>query len=628
MAVRKILEDDFGYKETSDRLAGYQNRNRPGQIPVPSGEAAIKSTENPEDKISASDDIRSTANFSNKAAATSEKDVSLPISYKAGEVLFGRYRFIEKLGSGSSSIVCRVKDQEIDDEVALKVLDRSQAFGTGLEQFKKEIKIARKLNHPNIVSIYDYGKRDGHHFITLELVVGSDLKTIMEKEGRFSAEKGLPLVLQICDGLQAIHEQGIIHRDLKPQNIKLRNDGVIKILDFGLASNHDLSSQSQASQENTLVGSVAYMSPEQIQGRNLDQRSDIYSLGVILYELFTEQSPFDGKELKGLIYQQLNDQPTPPSTINPGLSKELEACILKCMSKEPQQRYGSCKELIEVLCKIGGLRKTAGPGAIEKPKVINDRYEIKSEIGRGGMGVVYRAHDLSLQRDVALKFLPHELSSSPDDLQAFLNEARSAARLNHNNIVTIHNIEKFDKEHFIVMEFIDGIDIHNLLETMEKLPFKSIELICRQVCDALDYAHKRKVFHRDIKSANLLWTNDKIVKITDFGLAKIAEGALAASTRVQGSPAYMSPEQILGKNVDHRTDLYSLGVALYEMTCGSVPFAKGDIAYHQLHTQAVPIEEYRPDTPEHLRTIINRCMKKIPDERFQNASEIISLLPK
>ena len=263
------------------------------------------------------------------------------------------------------------------------------------------------------------------------------------------------------------------------------------------------------------------------------------------------------------------------------------------------------------------------PKAKLKSEVINNRYEITEEIGRGGMGVVYKALDRSLDRIVALKFLPSDFIRNTRDIEKFINEAKSAAKLNHRNIVTIHNIDQMEGDYFIVMEFVDGANLKEIIDLAHNLPFKTIHLIAQQICDALSYAHKQNVIHRDIKNANIMWTNEKIVKVTDFGLAKILEDGLKTSTRVQGSPVYMSPEQVLGKDIDLRTDIYSFGISLYEMVTGKVPFERGDIGYHHLNTIPEPPEAIRSDTPPYLAKIIKKCLNKRQEDRYKNAAEIL-----
>jgi tetratricopeptide (TPR) repeat protein len=255
------------------------------------------------------------------------------------------------------------------------------------------------------------------------------------------------------------------------------------------------------------------------------------------------------------------------------------------------------------------------------------RYELIEEIGRGGMGIVYRALDTRLDRIVALKRLPEGLRRHhPRALQFFLREAQSAARLNHANIVTVYDADQQDGHFFITMELLEGSPLQTVLRDRGQLSPINILGIARQVCRGLDYAHVQSVIHRDIKTANLFVTAERVVKIMDFGLAKVLEEVRGATTLVSGTPYYMSPEQVLGGDVDHRTDLYSLGVTLFELATGSVPFDSGEVAYHHRHTPVPDPRELRTDLPPDLAHLILKLLNKSPDDRFQSAREVLDIV--
>jgi len=265
-----------------------------------------------------------------------------------------------------------------------------------------------------------------------------------------------------------------------------------------------------------------------------------------------------------------------------------------------------------------------GPLGIEKPM----RYEIVEEIGRGGMGIVYRARDTILDREVAYKVLPANLKDHPAALRNFFREAKSAARLNHPNIVTVYDAGEEAGNYYIAMEFIDGETIKSIIQRDGAIPGKAALLIAGQVCRALDYAHERKVVHRDVKSSNVMWTRDKSTKLMDFGLAKVLEEVKGYQTLASGTPYYMSPEQALGKEVDSRTDIYSLGVTLFELVTGQLPFKSGDAVYHHVHTPPPEAKTIMAEIDESLNSIILRCMQKDPRDRFQSAKELLEALKK
>ncbi|MFZ5874793.1 MAG: protein kinase domain-containing protein [Nitrospirota bacterium] len=253
------------------------------------------------------------------------------------------------------------------------------------------------------------------------------------------------------------------------------------------------------------------------------------------------------------------------------------------------------------------------------------RYKILKQIGQGGMGVVYRAEDTVLHRIVAYKVLPTSVKEQRAVLENFLQEARIAASINHPNIVTIYDTGHDPAgEVFISMEFVDGLSLKELLDKMGALPLPQFLSIAKQICAGLGYAHGRRIIHRDIKPSNIMLSRDRMVKIMDFGLAKIVNDAIADRTSVKGTPLYMAPEQILGKEVDHQSDLYSLGCTLYRMATGRLPFTKGDLYYQHLHTVPQHPKELNPKLPSSLNALIMRCLEKDKAKRYQQVGDVLA----
>jgi len=251
------------------------------------------------------------------------------------------------------------------------------------------------------------------------------------------------------------------------------------------------------------------------------------------------------------------------------------------------------------------------------------RYQILGELGRGGMGIVYKAKDTVLDRLVAYKVLPDALKENPQALRNFLREAKAAAKLNHPGIVTVYDAGEQDGRYFIAMEHVDGTTLKEILRRRGAISPAGVLHVLVQMCEALGYAHDQKVVHRDIKTANTMWTRDKKAKIMDFGLAKVVEEVRNHTTVVSGTPYYMSPEQTLGRNIDHRTDIYSLGVTLFEMSTGTVPFREGNIPYHHVHTPPPDARDIKPELPPGLAAIVARCLQKSPEQRYQSTREIL-----
>ncbi|MCG8591125.1 MAG: protein kinase [Proteobacteria bacterium] len=259
-----------------------------------------------------------------------------------------------------------------------------------------------------------------------------------------------------------------------------------------------------------------------------------------------------------------------------------------------------------VATRIEALRKqlsesqstTAARPSVSAPTefLSGSRYEILEQIGRGGMGIVFRARDRRLGRIVALKRLPENLRDHPKAVELFLREARAAAALNHPNIVTLFDADQEDGTFFITMELLEGHPLNTILKKRDRLGERDVARLGVQIAAGLGYAHERGIVHRDVKTANLFFTRDRVVKIMDFGLAKMVEEVRKSSTVIGGTPFYMAPEQSTGGAVDHRADLYALGVTFFELLTGNCPFRDGDIPYHHRNTPP-PLPPLRPSPP-------------------------------
>ena len=255
------------------------------------------------------------------------------------------------------------------------------------------------------------------------------------------------------------------------------------------------------------------------------------------------------------------------------------------------------------------------------------RYEIASALGQGAMGTVYKAVDPLIERTVAIKTISLDLSKEElaDFEERFYREAKSAGRLAHPNIVTIYDVGESDNTAYIAMEFLEGQSLREILDSGAVLPLERIAEIAAQVADGLAYAQEHGIVHRDIKPANIIITRSGTVKITDFGIAHMPSGSKTHVGMLLGSPKYMSPEQVVGKTVDGRSDIFSLGVVLYEMLTGSAPFGGDNIStlmYRILNEMPVWPSALNPLTPKAFDRIVARALAKSPDDRYQHAHEL------
>ncbi len=284
-----------------------------------------------------------------------------------GQKFGDRYQILQLLGSGGMGTVYKALDIELDEIVAIKILSPQLNLDeNAVARFKQEIKLARKINHPNVIRIYDLGELFGIKFITMEYFEGRDLKQIINQNGFFSIPQGLELSLKICAGLQAAHLKGIIHRDIKSQNIMIADDKSVKVLDFGIAKSSNVKGLTM---DGSILGTPEYISPEAILQKPVDQRSDIYSLGIVLYEIFTGSVPFTGTNIMAVIRQHLYDDPISPRSINDQLPEEIEEVILRSIDRDPESRYQSVAELKSELQMLKMVYGEDSP-AIAKTKIL------------------------------------------------------------------------------------------------------------------------------------------------------------------------------------------------------------------------------------------------------------------
>ncbi len=267
-----------------------------------------------------------------------------------GSTFAGRYQIIEELGKGGMGRVYKVYDSELKEKIALKLLKPEIGIDNEMiERFRNELKLARKISQRNVCRMHDLNREEGAYYITMEYVHGEDLKRLIRKVGQMSAGKTISIARQVCEGLAEAHSLGIVHRDLKPQNIMVDEAGNAKIMDFGIARSLKVKGITGAG---VMIGTPEYMSPEQVEGKEVDQRSDIYSLGVILYEMVTGRVPFEGDTPFTIGVKHKSEIPKNPKELNAQIPEDLSRLILRCLEKEQEKRYQSADEVHSELAKI------------------------------------------------------------------------------------------------------------------------------------------------------------------------------------------------------------------------------------------------------------------------------------
>ncbi len=300
----------------------------------------------------------------------------------------GRYEISSELGRGAMGVVYKATDPVIGRTVAVKTIKLSEE-GTGLSRpelltrFQTEARAAGLLTHPNIVVVFDAGEEDGLYYITMELVEGKSLQAHIDGGQSFALPRVLRIMEQTCSALQFAHERNVVHRDIKPANIMLTADDTVKVTDFGTAKILQFGTMQQTAH---VMGTPSYMSPEQVKGRAVDGRSDIFSLGVLLYEMVTGEKPFPGQNITTVIYKIVNEEPVPPRQIDPSIHPGISAIVMKALAKEPEARYQSCREMLEEIRNYRSVAPGTG-GNPDKTMVSAVPGTPNSTLPLAGMGV-------------------------------------------------------------------------------------------------------------------------------------------------------------------------------------------------------------------------------------------------
>ena len=531
---------------------------------------------------------------------------------QAGNTI-NQYKIIDRIGEGSMGVVYLAEDTHLGRKVALKfVANALSGSSDEIARFHQEARAAAHLNHPNICTVHELGEAEGRAYIAMEYVEGVTLEDHMQQR-EFHEADVLKWLTQMAEGLHVAHEAGVIHRDMKPANIMISTGGLVKIMDFGIA--RLMESDANLTKPNSMLGTALYMSPEQARGEEVSRQTDIWSIGVILYEMATGKPPFAGAYREAVLYSVLHTEPPAPSSINPKISADLERVILQCLQRDLSERYSSLDVLLDDLrsqkVEANGMGQGVGrvddhidkeassenieveQSALETDPALNASlslegeekligpYQILRKIGGGGMGTVYLAShkDKPYRQNVALKVLKRGMDTD-EILTRFRSERQILAALNHPNIAQLFDggMTSDGRPYFAMNYIEEGKTIEEYCD-WHKLTVQDRLRLFRSVCNAVQYAHQNLIVHRDLKPGNILIDKEGTVQLLDFGIAKILNPNLfqhsIAITREDVrlmTIEYAAPEQILGEAVTTATDVYSLGVILYRLLSGHSPY--------------------------------------------------------
>lgn len=624
-------------------------------------------------------------------------------------VSIGQYECRRLLGQGGTGAVYLAVHRVLGTPRAVKVLlPEWTRYPEVVERFINEARAAAAIRHRNIIGVHDCGRLpSGEWYILLDYCEGATLAHALRDQGRPMRPLQLVHILaEVANGLAAAHAHGIIHRDLKPDNLHLANrDGdphYVTILDFGVAKLGEpprpspagralRALRSLATSTGALVGTPAYMAPEQLRGEAVGPTADVFALGVIAYQLATggalpfqrDESPREYLRLSPVeLHRRITELgPVPLASrrqaLRPqgheGAERELapscelaawSAAIGAALAADPRDRPQSpralalelaaatpsdgmapdglsvvrtyARELLEADAREPTVRAVAVPAATQLAPA--RRYQIVRRIGAGGMAEVFEGRIQGAEgfaRPVAIKRVRPELSRRPGFADAFIEEARLTSRLDHPNLVSVIDFDRDEQGRlFLVMEYVSGADLATLLRTGALPPPVAVH-IANELLRGLAFAHDlpnasdrpalRGIIHRDLSPHNVLLSHAGLVKLSDFGIARPLEGAAVPVATLSGKPAYMSPEQVRLEPIDERSDLFSVGIILWEALSGRRPFlgtAKEIMA--QVSLKEVPPLDATPEPlSAELEAALRKLLARDPARRFSSARDAL-----
>ncbi|HLY10297.1 MAG TPA: serine/threonine-protein kinase [Planctomycetota bacterium] len=537
------------------------------------------------------------------------------------------------LGRGTLGPLYRGRQRSTGRSVAIRLLTPAVAAAAPAlaDRLRRYASQLSPLDSSGAVPLLGSGFWGEKLFYAMELIAGESLADCTAQAHRFTTDEIIQVAEGIVEGLNAAWKNGLVPSGIKPSAVFLTAGGAVRIAELGLAG---------AIAESTGVSIVRvqgrYVAPELVYGDPPDIRSELYSLGVMLYELSTRTLPFEGYDsTTSFHYQLLHVEPVAPRELGSFIPRELERVVMRCLAKAPSDRYQTPQELLEDL---EAVRRQQGsspalPGLPPDEPGDFDIYE-DQVIGEGGMGILYRARQHSLGRPVAVKVIRDAFTASPEFVQRFRHEAELLAQVNHPNVVQVFGTGTWHGRLFYAMELVEGKDVASRLREIHRFGSLEVLHIAEGVARALGAAWKFRIVHRDIKPSNILLTADGSVKVADFGLAKSLRIRKSDSRLIAGTAEYISPEQGMGMPVDVRSDIYSLGVVLFELLMGKPPF-KSDgsftfVVYQHVHSSPPALGNLQgaPEIPAAVRGIIEKCLEKKPERRYQRPEDLLAAIEK
>ncbi len=506
-------------------------------------------------------------------------------------------------------------DRVLKRPVSIRVHLAAEAPGRAW--FMRETETLAQLDHPAIRHVYAAGEIASFGYRTANWIEGESLADALRRGPR-PIPQCMSLIRDLLAALEHAHARGIIMRRIVPSTLMINTGGQGVITDLRY-SNWCL--PYLLPMETDDASAAAYMAPEVRAGEAGEPASDVYTVTANIYAALTGNAPDPDPA-----------RIVPPRQLRQAIPAAVERVIMRALSQVPKGRYYTATEMLEDFVSDAGTFQVlaAAPTVTESGferrlrRALGDDYELLEEIGAGGFGRVYRARDLALERDVAIKVLHPALIADPGVMERFRREAQLAARLRHPNIVSVLDIMGRAGLIWYTMEYVPGSNIAQVVQRHGNFTLEQTERLLNEALSALEHAHSMGLIHRDLKPENMLIEPDGRLRITDFGLALALRGGarFGGATSRSGTPQFAAPEQLLGERVDQRADLYSLSAVSYFVLLGRPPFSgktPEQILAKQTTDDVPPLSAERRDVPRELEEVLRRALRSDPAERFHSA---------
>ena len=555
-----------------------------------------------------------------------------------GQVLDDRYEILALLAEGGMGAVYRARRTLLGDEVAIKVV-RAEPGGAGSrDRFFRESRASARLRHPYIVSILDFNVDDDDHpFLVMELLNGQSLKEELAAHGRMSITKVQQIVPPLCTALQFAHDLGIVHRDLKPANIVAHEfspgQRVYKIVDFGLANLRD-SDETRLTGPHEFLGTIAYASPEQLTGGDVDSRSDIYSLGAVVFEMLTKRIPFGGPDAMSMLSARLHAPVPRVSEIVADIPAWLEIAVTRAIASDPADRWATIADFGHALLAGEGDSTTVVRTASVHGGLIST-YDVGERIGRGRLdSVVYRGTHRALGHPVAIRLLRRDKQRSWEGARArFMREAQ-ALQVAHPSIIQVRDYGEESDFVYLVTDYIEGQSLREVMTAAGAMPWPRLSRLLAQLVEATRMLHRRKGLlcgvspdimrvTVDDDGERLLISSAGVWQAQDL-LATLQDDTLRGVALADGELRYTAPELLTGRNADVRSDVFTMGVLGYEMATAKLPYdgaSMQELLGNMLRGSPVAPHLLQNGLPESASVALLKALKSAPDERFATAQE-------